>query len=397
MNVLRVLLVSIAVAAALSGPAAAAAAPKPPSAPDAGSVTFQVDPAHDGHIVFANGFKPPLKQKWKVTLSNDVAFTYPIVVNGLVIVMLEGDQHFLCAFDLATGESVWKRLIRETHFVYAAYDNGRVFVQEFSGVIDAFSADRTGTPLWSVKLPPGSGYYTPPVAAAGHLIVSSTLQPPKQGLFSLNEETGAIEWKSAVAASIGGPPAIAEDAVFLASVAQFHKFDLATGKSLWFKDWGGTAGGETTPVYFKNRLYVRDDGIVSETAKGNPVGTFGTNYAPAFWTSPTGKDLEIVLNESHYLAVDPKTDNTVWDFAGNGHLSSLPLVINDMVIAGSVDGTLYVLDAARGKELWETQTGLSFPLQRELGDVLTGFGAGGDTLILVSGGSLAAFVQDGAR
>lgn len=397
MSALRTLIVSLAAAAALLQPAAAA--PRPPSDSDTGSVTFQVNPAHDGHVVFPNGFKPPLKQKWLRKLDG-VVLSYPIVANGLVFVIANGQdsKYTLDAFDLANGKTVWTRRIRTNHIVHAAYDNGRIFVLEFSGTVDAFSADRAGTPLWAVKLKLGQGYYTPPIASGGHLIIVSSIQPPKKGLFSLNEEDGAIEWKVAVDMSSGvGPPAIAEDAVFLANVAEAHKFDLATGKTLWFAKWAGTAGGNKTPAYFKNRLYVRDVPIVAETGKGKSVASIGTIYAPAFWTAPNGKDYEITLNDHKYLAVDPKSENAIWSFAGHGVLSSLPLVINDVVIAGSSDGTLYAIDAATGTELWESATGLSFLAPIEQGGVLWGPGAGGDTLVIPAGPALVAYVQDGAR
>jgi outer membrane protein assembly factor BamB len=76
------------------------------------------------------------------------------------------------------------------------------------------------------------------------------------------------------------------------------------------------------------------------------------------------------------------TAASVWSYAGDGQLSTPPIVINGPVVEGSDSGNVYLLDASTGSQEWSGDTGAG----------VTALGAGQGTLIVISGSMVTAYV-----
>ncbi len=81
----------------------------------------------------------------------------------------------------------------------------------------------------------------------------------------------------------------------------------------------------------------------------------------------------------------------LWSFAGDGSLSSPPLIVNHTIYIGSYSGTLFGLSTS-GQQVWSTQVGAPIPYPDEWNATLTtGLGAGDRLLIVPAGSILAAY------
>jgi outer membrane protein assembly factor BamB len=83
----------------------------------------------------------------------------------------------------------------------------------------------------------------------------------------------------------------------------------------------------------------------------------------------------------------------LWSFAGDGHLVSAPIVIDNRVIVGSGTGNVCVLDAATGTQIWSGSAGaaISGPDEQGVSQPLAGIGAGEGYLIVPAGSVISAW------
>jgi outer membrane protein assembly factor BamB len=168
-------------------------------------------------------------------------------------------------------------------------------------------------------------------------------------------------------------------------------FDVASGQELWHYDIGCEGGGGKTPVVHAGQVYVRDsfftqtNGLVLNAATGIKTGEFNSDRPPAFFGN-----LALFLWERTLRGVD-SNGHVLWSFAGDGGLTSAPVIVNQTIYIGSSSGTLYGLNAS-GQQIWSTQVGAPIPAPDEGNGVLTtGLGAGDGLLVVPAGAVLAAY------
>ena len=347
-------------------------------------------------------FGAPLKRQWVRDLGGQVS--YPLIANGMVFVTVGntvgnfGSQIY--ALDLGTGKTVWQKLISGPFsWSNAAYENGRVFVLSYSGILQAFSADAAGTTLWSVQLPYAQMYDAAPMAYGGHVYVTGVATSGGGSGFSLSEETGAVEWKS-IYGLVGSAPGFGGDDMFLTYIGSALAINPATGKLIWGKKDGNFEGyWGNTPAYYAGRLYQRDStngNIDYNAANGKQRHPFASDGTPAFWPSPSGKSYMITRRGQTLYATDVQNGKELWQFGGDGKLFSSALVINDTVVSPSYSGEVYLLDAATGKELWSDNVGapiIASDSDNQTTLPWTGLGAGGGYLVVPATDRLVAYTM----
>ena len=218
----------------------------------AGSTAYQIDTAHDGAFSFSGTFKPPLTRRWVRDLGGPVS--YPIVVGGLVFVTAgDPDQNNadLYALNMSDGATVWSRkLSSQEMWANPAYDNNRIFTVDGSGTVTAFSADTSGTLLWS--LPIGGFGIAPPLAAGGLVYVSLG-----EDLVALDETTGAKKWDATVNPAVSSPLTLGGGGLYFTMAGDYLRFDPATGAKVW-DNVICCVGPGLFAVYHDGLLNVRD-------------------------------------------------------------------------------------------------------------------------------------------
>jgi outer membrane protein assembly factor BamB len=317
-----------------------------------------------------------------------------LIAQGLVFVTTtaanNGYGKTLMALDEHTGATIWSADIPGTYFfANAAYDSGKVFVVNFDGLMKAFDA-ATGALLWSVSLPNQYAFTSPPTAVNG--VVFTGGAGSGGTVYAVDETNGAVLWTMPVANGDHSSPAVDQGKVFVSyACPQSYAFSAATGQQLWHHDSCCSGGGGKTPVVHAGQVYVRDDycdqttGLVLDANTGIVIRGFDSDRPPAFFG-----DLALLLQDGTLRGVD-SNGQVLWSFAGDGQLTSAPVVVNQTIYVGSYSGTLYGLNAS-GQQIWSTQVGASIPDPDEQNAYLTtGLGSGDGLLVVPTESVLAAY------
>jgi outer membrane protein assembly factor BamB len=360
------------------------------------SVTWQNNPTHDGFDP-ASPLVPPLSLKWSrdFSASGVVSISYPLIAQGMVFVTTTTENNYgdtLVALNEHTGTTIWSANIPGTYyFANAAYDSGKVFVVNFDGLMKAFNA-ANGTLLWSVELPDQYAFTSPPTAANGIVFVGGAGSGGT--VYAVNETNGEVLWTMPVENGDHSSPAVTLESVFVSyACPQAYAFNTLTGQELWHRSSCCEGGGGATPVVHASQVYVRDsyctpqtNGLVLNANTGSLIRGFNSITPPAFVAN-----VALYLQSGTLRGVNSGNGQVLWSFAGDGGLSSAPLVANQTIYIGSSYGTLFALNTS-GQQIWSTQVGAPIPYPDEGNATLTtGLGAGDRLLIVPAGSVLAAY------
>jgi outer membrane protein assembly factor BamB len=362
------------------------------------SVAFQNNVVHDGSDP-ASPLVPPLTVKWRrnFSASGVTSISYPLIAQGRVFVTTSTGYtthvQKLMALDAVTGTTIWSANVNSDFpFANAAYDSGKVFVVNSYGTVKAFDA-ATGAMLWSIVLPGGGLFTSPPTAVNGIVYTGGAGIPVFGGIvYALNETNGALLWTMGVYEGDHSSPAVSQGKVFVSYAdADSYAFNAVTGQQVWSYLTCGSGGGGTTPVVHAGQIYVRDylctpgiDGLVLNANTGSFIRKFNSDTPPAFFGN-----LALFLQNGTLVAVE--NGQMLWSFAGDGGLQSAPVVVNHTIYIGSSSGVLYGLNAS-GQQVWSTQVGAPIPSPDERNVVITtGLGAGDGLLIVPTASTLVAY------
>jgi outer membrane protein assembly factor BamB len=340
-------------------------------APSIDASAFQIDPAHDGAMTFAS-VSFPAAATWHVSLGAGAPSNLVVADDRVFLTLGTSSGSELLALDQTTGATAWGPTAIAgvpSGSAGVAYDNGRLFVADNqSGVSSLYAYDAgTGALDWSSAFDAGPA--GAPTAADGLVFVIVT---GSATLYALEESTGAITWQQPLS-SAGGIPAVTADGVYVtATSGGCYTFDFrpATGEVIWNgADGTGfcpqTAAG--TPIVANQLVYSPSSSGTSifSAETGGSSGTLADSLPAAFTTNmayfPVSPDLDAVT----------LSDGTVaWTFNGNGSdITALPIIVNQYLITGSADGSVYALDAASGSTVW-TRTSAGEVVQIAAGDGL---------------------------
>jgi outer membrane protein assembly factor BamB len=342
------------------------------------SVTWQNNPTHDGFDP-ASPLVTPLTLKWTrdLSASSVVSISYPLIAQGMVFVITATttNAHTLMALNEHTGTTIWSA---NNPGSFAAYDSGKVFVVNFGGLMKAFDA-ASGSLLWSINLPGQYAFTSPPTAVNG--IVYTGGAGSGGTVYAVDETNGAVLWTMPVENGDSSSPAVTLGSVFVSyACPQTYAFDTVSGQQLWHRSSCCEGGGGATPVVHAAQLYVRDSyctpgifGLVLNANTGALIRGFNSDQPPAFVGN-----VALFLQNGTLRGINSQNGQVLWSFAGDGGLTSVPLVVNQTIYIGSSSGTLYGLNA-NGHQIWSTQLGAPIPYP---GEGATGLGAG-DRLLIV--------------
>jgi outer membrane protein assembly factor BamB len=165
----------------------------------------------------------------------------------------------------------------------------------------------------------------------------------------------AVLWQFTTKDAIEGAPAVADGVVFVGSFDEtLYAVDLASGKEKWrYKKPDNSAPFKASPAVKGGRVYVGDqDGTFHcvEAATGKKVWTFETAGEIAGGANFAG---DLVLFGSHdetlyALTADGKVK---WQIRTEGPVNGSPVVSDGKTFVAGCDGSVHVIDTAKGEEL----------------------------------------------
>jgi outer membrane protein assembly factor BamB len=343
---------------------AAAANGDPPAA-------YQANPAHTG-VAAGTTFAPPLGKRW---VRRDLAgATYPVLAEGKVFLTTRDGVY---ALDRRTGATVWSRSFAA---IGVAYDAGRVFTVDRSGVMQALSA-ANGQLQWTTSL--GSSYpLSPPVAVGDYVYAASS-----STVFGVRQADGIVVWSSSAAASERSIPAADSDKVYTTSgCAETSALERKLGVQEWDYSGDCTGGGGSTAVVEGGRVYGRDGqtGVVLDALTGMLRDSFSAGEPPLI----AGDDGYYVQDHA-LLARSESTGVVRWRRATAEQIPLPPLLAGDYVYAVDSEGQVLALRRQDGQKVWSSHLGVGFFGSSD--SAWPGLGAAGDTLVVSAQGRVVAY------
>ncbi len=379
---------SITVANGGANPATSGALTLTIGVPSTDATAYQINPQHNGAIRFANVLAPaslPTSPSWTAQLDGSAG--YPLVAGGRVFVVVtrsSGSGSELVALSAATGAVVWGP-IAVAGSASAAYDNGRVIVMSSGGVMTGFDA-ATGNQLWSTLMPSQWSFTAPPTAANG---IAYTGGAGEGGtLYAVDDTTGALLWMAGVENGDASSPTVTSDGVYVTYPCQTYDFQPTTGASVWHNSGGCEGGGGATGAY-GNGVYYSPNGVGSPSESFNAeTGALLSSYSGL----PTlGSSMGYFLQSGTLDGIDLASNTIRWTFAGDGGVTTAPILVNSYVFVGSTTGKLWALDAASGAQLWQVTLAGAPGAGSWMSLSQSGLSAGDGLLLVPVGSTLAAF------
>lgn len=182
--------------------------------------------------------------------------------------------------------------------------------------------------------------------------------------FTVNQTYPQVkeQWIIQTGAGIYCSPTIEKDKVFVGDdMGRLTAYSLKNGKKLWSFESGkrivGTPAVSDGIVVFGSAdrhiygLNAKDGSLLWKVEAAEPVlGAVAIENGIAY----------IGASDHTFRAIDIHTGKVVWAYTDvKGYIETKPLIVEDKVIFGAWDNTLYALNKADGKKLWKWTGGLT--------------------------------------
>ncbi|UGQ10415.1 serine/threonine-protein kinase [Yinghuangia sp. ASG 101] len=266
----------------------------------------------------------------------------PAVADGIVYVGCN-DQG-LHAVRVADGTRVWRYTADGVLHSSPVVAGGTVFVGGRDNRLHAVDA-ATGTGRW--RYPGGDWFNSSPAVDAGVVYIACR----DHNVYAVDAVSGEKRWSYTTASTADSSPTVVGNRVYVGSDDKsVYALDTATGQPVWAKSTGG--GVVSSPAVVGGVVYVgSDDGnlYALEADTGRERWVFPTGGGVRSSPLVTAAYVYIGSSSRALHAVDLTSGVERWNFATKGPIDdSSPALAGDLVVVGSLDFTVYAVDAMTG-------------------------------------------------
>lgn len=232
----------------------------------------------------------------------------------------------LYAFSTEDGSTQWTFDADDWIYATPAVEDGTVYLASLDNYVYALDA-ADGSEEWSFES--NGDIYTPPTVYDGKVYVLDY----DYYMWALDTEDGSVVWsrgqEQEPQSVVDGAVMVKDDVAYIGTNGGYVRaIDASNGDLLW--SWE-PENASSDPLSARTAVVYYDDTLF--------VGGLGEG------------------DQSHLFAIDPETQQTVWDWAGDELSYATPAVGDGSVYVPGYGGTLYALDAGDGSEQWSTQVG----------------------------------------
>ena len=312
---------------------------------------------------------------WSQTIGS--GYSSIAVGNGRVVTMhVGGDNDVVSAFDVESGEEIWRYEIGKTYAGHDGSHDGPISTPLLSGNRvfglgawgKLFALDLTdGTEVWSTHLKddhgapkPHYGFSTTPILVDEVLVVELGGEEgkaiagfdPADGklLWALGEDK--VQYQSPIIGKIGG-----RNQVVAVGDAKVFGIDAADGKILWEYEHQGDGGaigaGSTVPVPAGDGRFLllnSSDGskmlqVDNRDGAYDVAEVWANNSFRGTYVTPAVHDGHIYgMSGRIFTCVDAATGETKWKSRQPG--DGFPTIVGDKIVIITKPGSLHVVDAS---------------------------------------------------
>jgi outer membrane protein assembly factor BamB len=328
-----------------------------------------------------SGPQPPLQPVWRAGTGGGMLMASPIVAEGKVFVGTKREDQpagsaFL-ALDAKNGVLLWERSVNAAVKLAPAYEDGRLFGVTVTGEVLAMDA-ADGSIIWSYQLgdPSQRWVYMSPLVHQGRVFVGMNphfvaLDAATGNTLWVREDQEANDWYGSYPSpAIYGPYLILS---FRGQALNLAVWEADTGRTVWISEGDRSLRINSTPVVGADGIiyavygnsHVRAINITTQTvAWENQLDQVRTASAPALADGmlfvPTGAGTLYALIAKEGKVVWNWTETVVPAFSScwSGRAAvAPPVMLNNTLYFGSVNGWLYALNSTTGNELWRYNLG----------------------------------------
>jgi outer membrane protein assembly factor BamB len=176
-------------------------------------------------------------------------------------------------------------------------------------------------------------------------------------VYALKLDSGEFIWKYATSDSIASTPFIYKDSLFIGS-ADGHLYSLHPGSGRL--NWRFATDG---PVFsspqadYSHVFFGSDDGNLYAVNVANGRRVWKTEAHSVVRSTPCIADERIYFGtEGGYLFCVDLAGQLKWQFQAKRSITSSPATEEDLIFVGSLDSTVYAIDAGSGWAIWRYRT-----------------------------------------
>lgn len=228
--------------------------------------------------------------------------------------------------------------------------NGILYVGSYDNNLYALKS-ATGEFIW--KFPADGGIVSRPAIIEGAIYFGSE----DKRLYSVSLRTGKVNWTYYSDGPIRSSPCIAEGHVFIGSDDGFlHAVNAASGRRAWRVETGAPV--RSTPLVANDMVYFGVEsgdfycldfgGVIKWRFKSKRAITASAIFSEGF--------IFVGSVDATLYALDAKTGFAIWRYRLGKPSISTPCLADNYVFTGATDGDIYCLDSRSAKEIWRYTT-----------------------------------------
>lgn len=301
---------------------------------------------------------PPLSPQERFAVGGDTALGSPVSI-AKEMLFADGD-HRLHAFGLADGQERW-RIELLGSYLSPAVANDKVFVRVESGEQGYLVALDlvTGEPQWDYQFPKvGSqynnvgGHVTSP-AVYGELVVVGAAET----MTALDTQSGTMRWTFVSDEPITAAAAVTGDTVYFADYTHLYAVDVENGIERWrFKL--DTAALFFAPVVANNIVFTTSKHAIHavDAQSGRELWQRTFQQFDVIPAAATADQL-YVKAVNQLWALDPASGEVQWNYATVNFLS-LPVITAEelyLVVRSDNGSYLQALRRSDGQMVWQSE------------------------------------------
>ncbi|HET8841532.1 MAG TPA: PQQ-binding-like beta-propeller repeat protein [Ktedonobacteraceae bacterium] len=259
--------------------------------------------------------------------------TVPIPTSSIPIPMPPGSLYTVAAgslarIDLRTSNTKWT-LDEENAAMPLVLGNKLFFngLDSSGSLLKAVSVS-TGQTLWSSSQYP-NGF----LLGAGNMLYDSfcDFSSGSCSIDGINASNAALLWSYDLPHG-NGWIALQNNVIYGVSYTSYFALNASTGAPIWQKDL---------------LQYTDQESVMTPTISGNMLSFASCNTTKQSSGFPG----------CYLYAFDARTGNELWHMPSDESIMASPSILNGVVYAGTIQGTLYAVKGSTGATLWTAQAG----------------------------------------
>jgi outer membrane protein assembly factor BamB len=238
-----------------------------------------------------------------------------------------------------------------------ASDNQTIYLPLSSGTLIALSA-ADGRLKW--RTDSGGDFSVSPIADERNVYVATEYregngeQAPLRGaLRAISKDTGVTRWMRTLSAPIRGQMVASGLRLFAGGTdGRLYAFDKGSGISVWINQYGQPFSAQ--PIAFDDRLYVAGDAVTLlglEQASGKLIWRYRMRSAISCPVAVANDVVYIGSSDGYVSAISESRSKLLWRHRTGAAVQAV-IVVDDGLLAASLDNFAYLLSLRRGAIVW---------------------------------------------